>query len=335
MLYTVLLIASVFAAVVPMVGFLALVWWLDRYEREPIWMVALTFFWGGLVATFFSLAGNTALHLLLAWILGDEAAATVTPVAVAPLVEEPAKALVLLLVTRSRQFDNTTDGFVYGAAAGFGFGMTENFLYFSTAAITASFDPVGGTLAWLGTVAARTAYSAVMHATTTSFVGACFGFVRYRGWLSQAGALLVGMGVGMGIHALWNGLLTVDAMVKSPVSLTLVDFILFPFIFLGMMGLFQLCTWNDRRTIEGELRQEAEDRGTLPLEHVTSIASYRLRNLSRFAPPGIDQAAYIRAATTLAFRRQQCRVASGRWRGSLDADLDRLRREVSGLLAAS
>ena len=49
---------------------------------------------------------------------------------IAPLIEEPAKALCLLALYRSREFDNATDGFVYGAAAGLGFGMTENFFYF-------------------------------------------------------------------------------------------------------------------------------------------------------------------------------------------------------------
>ena len=50
----------------------------------------------------------------------------------APLIEEPTKAIILFAIVRSRHFDNTTDGFVYGAAAGLGFAMTENFMYFGS-----------------------------------------------------------------------------------------------------------------------------------------------------------------------------------------------------------
>ena len=63
----------------------------------------------------------------------DTVAAMVGPVLVAPLVEEPCKALFLAYVIWNRHFDNMTDGFVYGAAAGLGFGMTENLLYFVSA----------------------------------------------------------------------------------------------------------------------------------------------------------------------------------------------------------
>ena len=43
-----LVFLSVFLASLPMIFLLVLVWWLDRYEREPIWLVVLVFAWGAI-----------------------------------------------------------------------------------------------------------------------------------------------------------------------------------------------------------------------------------------------------------------------------------------------
>ena len=92
MLVFLLVALSVLAATIPMFTFLGVVWWLDRYDREPIWMVALTFFWGAFGGAGLSLLGNTSLHLLIAGLLGAEQAEWMGPVLVAPLIEEPTKA---------------------------------------------------------------------------------------------------------------------------------------------------------------------------------------------------------------------------------------------------
>ena len=38
-----IVLASVLAATVPILAYLMFVWWLDRYEREPIWLVSLPY----------------------------------------------------------------------------------------------------------------------------------------------------------------------------------------------------------------------------------------------------------------------------------------------------
>lgn len=333
MLYLLLLFASVFAAIVPMVAFLGLVWWMDRYDREPIWLVALTFLWGACGATFLSLVGNTSAMLGLSWILGDSVASLATPVIVAPLIEEPTKAAVLFLVLMSRHFDNTTDGFVYGVAAGLGFGMTENFMYFSTAASAAGAEHLTGFMAWLMTVAARTFFSAVMHATATSCVGAALGWSRFRGWPARLLAVPVGFGAAMGMHALWNGLLTADAHLQMGGRLVAADFLAFPVEVVLVFTIFQLCLWDERSTIRRELSAEARN-GTLPAAHVAALSSYLRRAWGQIADPGVDQHAYVRAATTLAFRRYQSRRVRGAKAVLYARDVERLRREVKGILAA-
>ena len=115
-------------------------------------------------------------------------------VLIAPLTEEPSKALILAPLLFTRQFDNMTDGFVYGAASGLGFGMVENFLYFSVT--TESVET------WLVTVFIRTLFSATGHAVVTSIVGACLGFAAFRGPLVIALSLGVGLFAAMVAHGI-------------------------------------------------------------------------------------------------------------------------------------
>ena len=302
-----LVLLSVLCAVGPMLGLLGMVWWLDRYDREPLWILGLTFLWGALGATLLALVGNTTAQLGLQIALGAKHASSLGPVLVAPLIEEPTKALVLLLVLLSRHFDNTTDGFVYGAAVGLGFGMTENLLYFWQVAHLSSWDPAAGLRAWASTVAMRTAYSAILHATTTSIVGACLGFARFRRWPVRVVVVPLGFAIAVAIHGVWNGLLTIDASPDTQATLARTDLLVFPAEALVTFLVFQLALLSERRDIRVELEAEARA-GTLPTAHVRRIASWLQRGRPGWIPVGVPREAYVRATTTLAFRRRQSRM---------------------------
>lgn len=323
-----LTLLSALCAVVPMLAFVMGMWWLDRYDREPFWLVGLTFLWGAVGAVFLALIGNYLGFASLAYTLGADAANLAAPVFVAPLVEEPFKALVLFLVARSRSFDNTTDGFVYGATAGLGFGMTENFFYFSSVGAS------GDMMVWFQTVVIRTLYSALMHAGATSCVGAALGWARLRGnrmlWLT----LPLGFAVAMGMHGLWNGLLTWDQMAQMNGQLTLVNLAVFPIEFLVLVLIFQGCLYLESRTLREELAEEAK-LGTLPLAHVAALASFLRRGTRGWLARGVPHHAYVNVATTLAFRRAQAQRARPDQQVWYELELARLRQELSGLLAQS
>ena len=85
------------SATIPVPLYLVLVLWIDRYESEPLWMLATAFFWGALVAVFVALLLNTALtlgaeHLTQSMEAGRAFGAVVS----APIVEETAKAFIYL-----------------------------------------------------------------------------------------------------------------------------------------------------------------------------------------------------------------------------------------------
>ncbi len=321
----VLALLSVFCATVPMLAFLMIIWWMDRHDREPLWLFGGTFLWGAIGAVFLALIGSVLVMTPLTWILGETLADQYSAVIVAPLAEEPVKALVLFALLLSRHFDNASDGFVYGAAAGLGFGMTENLLYFLQVASS------GDAVSWVQTVVIRTFFSAVMHACATSWVGAALGWARFRGWGWMLAALPVGFGGAMAIHATWNGLLTLDAIFETEVF-TAVNLLLFPLEALVLFGVFQLALWEERATLRRELADEVTQ-GLLPLVHARAIASYFERRRGGWSPPGVPHWPYVRAATTLALRKHQCRNTSGRAQRFYSEEVLRLRREVQGLLA--
>lgn len=322
----VLMLVSLVCAVLPMLTYLTVMWWLDRYEREPLWLVGLTFVWGAVGAVFLALIGNFIGHTSIGLLFGAETAELVAPVLVAPLVEEPTKALFLFLAVRSRAWDNMTDGFVYGAAAGLGFGMTENFLYFSTVASS------GDLISWAGTIAIRTLYSALMHATATSCVGAALGWAKTRRTAALLLALPVGFGVAMGMHGLWNGLLTWDAAAQMNGQLTVLDFAVFPVEFITVFIVYQLCLRSESRLIQRELTEESAS-GLLPAAHVAMLASSTRRASGGWLKPRVPRALYVQAATRLAFRKAQLRAGRERSAASLEAEVQRLRAEITGLLA--
>src|SRR5207245_994957 len=75
------------AAVLPVPIYAFLIISLDRYEKEPSWLLVGAFFWGAIVASFFSLVLNTVMAAVFAILLGPEWAQILTPAFVAPFVE--------------------------------------------------------------------------------------------------------------------------------------------------------------------------------------------------------------------------------------------------------
>ncbi|MEQ1500739.1 MAG: PrsW family intramembrane metalloprotease [Myxococcota bacterium] len=332
MLSILLSVASTVCACVPMFGFLVVVWWLDRYDREPVWLIGLTFLWGATGAVVGAVAVSSVVDGLSGFALhvagggfgfdAETAAGMVGPVLVAPLVEEPCKAVFLAYVIWNRHFDNMTDGFVYGAAAGLGFGMTENLMYFVSLSNDMS--------TWGSTVVVRTFYSAIMHATATAVVGASLGFARFRGCATLGAIGLGGLGLAMVVHGLWNGLITVGEVTGGDLPFML-DLALFPVEVIAVFLVFQVCLWDESVTIRRELLEEA-DQGRIPREHADILSSWLRRLLSGWVPAGVDHALYVQTATSLAMRKRQVRQMGPLAPEFYRDEVDRLRRQVELLL---
>jgi RsiW-degrading membrane proteinase PrsW (M82 family) len=130
------LMIGMLCAIIPVPIYVMLLLWIDRYESEPLWMLATTFFWGAFVAIFIALVFNTGVEIIaMIATRSDEVASHVGAVISAPIVEESAKALILVIFFfwKKDEFDGIVDGIVYAGMAGLGFAMTENILYYGRA----------------------------------------------------------------------------------------------------------------------------------------------------------------------------------------------------------
>ena len=148
-----------------------LVWWLDRYEKEPWWLLALVFLWGAVPAVILSVVIELILDIPIS-VLGHGLAYEVAGGSVvAPVVEEVAKGLAVfgVLLFVRREMDDVLDGIVYGAMAGLGFAFTENFFYF-----VGSLQE-GGWGVWVVVVLMRTVIFGLNHAFFTGVTGAAVG----------------------------------------------------------------------------------------------------------------------------------------------------------------
>ncbi|MBA2540657.1 MAG: PrsW family intramembrane metalloprotease [Deltaproteobacteria bacterium] len=313
--------ASAMAAALPVMVYLIVIYRFDRYEREPVWLVGLTFLYGAIGAIILGIVLSVAVMMSA----GNEEISFSAGV-VAPICEEISKGLIVYLLLLSRHFDNTTDGLIYGAASGLGFAMTENFLYFVQA------DQQGGMEAWRLTVILRSLFSALMHCAATATFGAILGRFRYRGGIQQwLLAPMLGLLLAMGMHATFNTAL-VEASKQDTQELMYIAFGLIPLAGITLFVVTLLSTGREHHILAAELREEAR-LGLIPTAHADILPFHRKRWRKDWCDPRIDKARYIRAATTLAFRKWQSKLPAGA-RREIHQDVVALRYEVAQCMRA-
>ena len=164
--------------------------WLDRLEPEPWSSKAHTFLWGAFVAGFISLVVNTT--------VASFTSETVASVASAPVIEEITKALAIVWMVRRREIDGLIDGLVYAGWAALGFAMIENVSFFFLADEQDMLTEV-----FIG----RAFATPFAHPLFTAWSGLAIGIaVRRRKplWTATWGLLMA-----MGLHAAWNGSITI------------------------------------------------------------------------------------------------------------------------------
>jgi RsiW-degrading membrane proteinase PrsW (M82 family) len=185
---------------------LGIVYWIDRYEREPWLLVAGMFAWGAVVAAVLSIILQVILQGTVHLATGSEAVAAVAGTTVfAPLTEETTKGAAVLLVfwLLRRELDSYLDGLVYAGTVALGFAATENLLYFLGA------HAEGGTQGMLSLFVLRSVLGAWDHPVYTAFIGLGLAAARLAQQpLVRWGAPPLGWAGAVAAHALHNGLAT-------------------------------------------------------------------------------------------------------------------------------
>ena len=177
--------------------------WLDRWEPEPPRLLVFAFIWGTSAAVVIAAVLQIFLEAWLNLGIGDAAAAEISPVTLvigAPITEEAAKGLFLLLMmtgARRNELNSLTDCLVYAGLVGAGFAWLEDILYISN----------GGSLAdSLVTAALRLIMSPFAHSLfTTLFALGVWFALHKRSGIAKAGCILLGYIGAVVLHAMWNG----------------------------------------------------------------------------------------------------------------------------------
>lgn len=180
-------------------------WWLDRYEPEPRRYKFAAFVWGGVVAVAIALSLQIWIHN--AFDLSDDTMASV----IAPLTEEPAKCLFLLLtfLRARRVIDGFLDGLIFAGLVGIGFAFVENIGYYAASYLGSDDIKIDGPAGVTTTFVVRGVFSPFAHPLFTSAFGIAIGLaVTRKSKVAKVALVVAGLGLSIGLHALWNASLS-------------------------------------------------------------------------------------------------------------------------------
>jgi RsiW-degrading membrane proteinase PrsW (M82 family) len=171
--------------------------WLDRWEPEPPRLLVLAFLWGASVA----IIGSVVLELSIDSAISTGETASFASVAIsAPLIEEAAKGLFLLLMMTGRrrnELNSMTDCLVYAGLAAAGFAWLEDISYIADG------ESLAGSLV---TAAMRLIMAPFAHPLFTTAIGIGVYFaLQQRSFIAKAGYILLGYVCAVIMHGLWNG----------------------------------------------------------------------------------------------------------------------------------
>lgn len=310
-----MILVSIISAITPMFIYLSVLWLADKYDKEPIILVALHFIWGGVGAIIFAIFGSMIISEILAMIIGKSE--LIDAILIAPFVEEITKGIFLLPSALNRKFDNITDGLVYGGAIGLGFGMTENFFYYAGYS--------GEISGFVGLIMIRTIFTALMHCISTGTLGAFIGAAKYS--IKKTNRYIfpfIGISIAIFVHFLWNLLVSFE-------STALLGLLIMWSLILGFFASFAFSIKFERNMILNELLDEADNK-LMPLEHVFIIA-HSNRNSKKGWIDDKLRNDYVKTATNLAFRKWQLRNASENDKITFNTEIEILRNRIRELLS--
>jgi RsiW-degrading membrane proteinase PrsW (M82 family) len=308
------LLLGLITATIPVPIYIALVLWIDRYEAEPLWMLATAFFWGALAAPFFAFLFNTGTATVVTYMAGAKSGEAFAAVVSAPIVEETSKAFILFVFffVKKDEFDGVLDGIVYASLAALGFAMTENILYYGRAAL-------GGGGSLTVTLIIRGFFAPFSHPLFTSLTGIGLGLARQsNNIVVKIVTPIVGLLMAIFMHSMWNG-----SAVFGGGGVFLLTYILVMIpAFLIMLVVIAFALRREGQVVREYLVIDLE-RGFLTQEEYKQLGSILGRmgsSYNAFSQSGVKgwraRRRFNQLASELAFHRN--RVARGIYSGDHD-----------------
>ena len=332
---------GVVAALVPVAGVVAGFLWVDRWEPEPAKLLLLAFAWGACIATVTALLINSTAEAVGDELLGSGGGSTLQALVSAPIVEEAAKGLFVLLVLwrLSSEFDGVVDGVVYAGFSAAGFAFTENIYYFGRAFAEHGFGDAHSS----GVIAAffiRGVLSPFTHPLFGVMTGIGIGIAaRTPSKVLRIVAPVSGYLAAVCLHALWNSAALLGG---SKMFLNIYFLVMVP-MFIGVIYLVVLQRRREQRIIAAALPRMAANRWIAPseVELLASLSGRRAWRRQARRQSGKDAAkavgVYQASVTELAFleRRKVRSDADHERQGQLLDTLKAARAEATRLADAA
>ncbi len=264
-------------------------WLVDRYDREPLHVVAGVFIWGAVAST---LLGTDAAAALIG---ATREHASCLALLVRPTIAEAVKAAAVMIVAIvSTKFDSPADGIVYGTSTGLGFALADNVALGSAG--------VGGGVAGapMAVVVATLLGITGMHAAAGALVGGCVGVARLA-YPARVRLLWFGIGLGSAVvlHAGYVQTVLVRGGSHSLQTWLPVAALAPYFLYVGAVALFY--RWEHQ--ILGRRLAEETKLATVPPWVVDVIPFYRRRIRADWWQLRRERTVLSRLLTRLAFRR--------------------------------
>jgi RsiW-degrading membrane proteinase PrsW (M82 family) len=228
------LMISLLAGWLPALLLVGVLYWTDRYEKEPAGLLATTFLWGAVPALLIAIFARLFFRLPPE-LLGTNAIEAIGSGLFGPFVEETLKGLVVLFIAMRyrREFDNVQDGIIYGGMAGIGFAMNANIISYIGSFLMRGFAGLSVLLFLEGIL------FALNHALYSAIFGAGLGYARlstkrWRRWVIPLAAYLFAIL----IHFFHN------LIIRNSIGLSLFTVVL---TLIGVLAFVVVAAWSLKR----------------------------------------------------------------------------------------
>ncbi|HEV2438430.1 MAG TPA: PrsW family glutamic-type intramembrane protease [bacterium] len=318
--------------------YLLVLWLIDPYEREPLSDLGLTLAAGVVIAPLITRGVETALGIPSSLQPAAFAVFSAGPPNLwGAVVEEAAKAAVVLgaFTLFRREFDDTLDGLIYGAAVGAGFALAQSLLYLRTlASLGAAAQPAPGFLFSIFVAGLNQCFF-------TSLFGGSLGALREAGPRSGRRAILplLGFAAAAIYHVGYTGL---GYLAGTPpgeaawapwagIAHRLVDW-------LGVIVLLLLVrwAWERERYVFGRTLGDEVATGTVTADELSFLTAGERGRRQWHAWRRAGWGYYV---ATRRLHQAQAELAFAKWRRLRgvpdDTDVDRLRDTIRRLRAAA
>jgi protease PrsW len=291
-------IVSLFFAFVPTFFMAMIIYWLDRYEKEPIALLGAAFFWGAVVAAGGAFIVNTVFGLGIYAVTGSgDVADQATASLVAPFVEEGLKGLAVLIVFLffRKEFDSILDGIIYAAIAALGFAATENVLYiYEHGYLESGWDGL-----WQ-LVFIRDVVVAWQHPFFTAFTGIGLAVARLnRNMLVKIIAVPMGYAFAVFAHAFHNSFGSFVGGLTGFALGSLLDW--FGWFVMTIFIIFMIA--RDRRILQNQLREEVASGRMSAAQYQKALSPFTMS--TAFLTGGRTASRFYRVCGELAYKKEQ------------------------------